>query len=261
MEVKNVGQHGQIIYPQNLRKYSGYVKTMQSESKFGHNRIVSFRVRIRVANFKYHRNFKSRNEAETKLIQQNIENNLEIKNVMRDRGDHFKVKLSNGKEFLADKIDLHFIEAHIWFSSYDYVCCKQNGRKIRFHNLILGHTPTSNLTINRNPLDNRRSNLRIATQQTQSINRAPQNGTNQNGVFSNKNFWVAKWIDEQGIQKSVCFNINKLGYEVAKQLAINKRLEMELSLNHYCLALHNLPPLEPQIPKVNYEFRKVEDTD
>jgi len=36
---------------------------------------------------------------------------------------------------------------------------------------------------------------------------------------------------------------------------------MELSLNHYCLALHNLPPLEPQELETNYEFREVEDAD
>jgi len=76
------------------------------------------------------------------------------------------VKLSNGKEFLADKIDLHFIEAHIWFSVNDYACCKQNRRNIMFHNLILGHTPTLNATVdhfNHCPFDNRRINLQIAT--------------------------------------------------------------------------------------------------
>jgi len=79
------------------------------------------------------------------------------------------------------------------------------------------------------------------------------------GFFSNKKFWMAKWIDEHGVQKSVCFSINKYSYDAAKQLAINKRVEMELSLNHYHLALHNLPPLEPQKPEADYEFREVED--
>jgi len=55
----------------------------------------------------------------------------------------------------------------------------------------------------------------------------------QPGVTSNEKFWIANWLDELGIKKSVNFNINKFGYETAKQLAIAKRLEMELSLNHY----------------------------
>jgi len=107
------------------------------------------------------------------LIKQNIENNLEIKNILRDCGNYYSVKLSGGKNFLADKVDLHFIEAHIWYCDNDYASCKQNKKQIRFHNLILGYTPT-NISlvdhINRIPLDNRRVNLRIVTQKIQSIN-------------------------------------------------------------------------------------------
>jgi len=40
---------------------------------------------------------------------------------------------------------------------------------------------------------------------------------------------------------------------------INKRSEMELSLNHYCLALHGLPPLEPEEPEVNYDFEEPDE--
>jgi len=34
---------------------------------------------------------------------------------------------------------------------------------------------------------------------------------------------------------------------------------MELSLNHYHLALHGLPPLEPQEPEADYDFREIEN--
>jgi len=177
---------------------------------------------------------------------------------MLDCGDHYAMRLSNRKEFLADKLDLHFIENHIWYcDDCNYVCCKQNKRNIKFHNLILGHIPTLNMMVdhfNHLPLDNRRVNLRIANQQIQMINRAPQNGTNQPGVCLDRKHWRASWINERGIQKNVWFSINKFGYEVTKQLAINKQSEMELTLNHYCLALHNLPPLEPQVLKADYEF-------
>jgi len=100
-----------------LRKYTGYVQEVRSRSRNGNNKVVSFCVEIRSANFKYQKNFPSRVEAEFELIKQNIKNKLEIKNIMRDRGEHYKVKLSNGKDFLADKVDLHFIESHIWGSS------------------------------------------------------------------------------------------------------------------------------------------------
>jgi len=164
MEVNNVEQHCQIIYPQNLRKYTGHIEEVRSKNN--HYKIVSFRVRIRSPNFKFSKCFPSRVEAKCEFIKQNIENKLEIKNTMQDCGNHYLVKLSGGKEFLADKIDLHFIEAHTWFSSYDYASCNQNGRQIKFHNLILNHNPTINSLVdhvNCCPLDNRRINLQIAT--------------------------------------------------------------------------------------------------
>jgi len=263
MEVNNIRQNGEIIYPQNLKKYTGYIEEIQS--KKNRNTIVSFRVRIRSPNFKFSKCFPSRREAEEELVRQNIENKLEIKNIMFDRGDHYAVRLPNGKEFLADKVDLHFIEAHNWSSNNDYVVTHQNGKpNIRFHNLMLNHSPTFNSTvdhINRNPLDNRRKNLRIVSRQTQLINRNSRNMANQPGVNFYRKHWIASWIDKYGNTKTANFNINKLGYEAAKQLAIAKRLEIELTLNHYHLALHNLPPLELQELNLNFDFEEPDEPD
>jgi hypothetical protein len=91
------------------------------------------------------------------------------------------------------------------------------------------------------------------------INQTPQKGANQPGVHFCRNNWVLNWVNERGIQKNVYFSDNRFGYEVTKQLAINKRNEMELSLNHYRLALHNLPPIEPQEPEVNYDFEEPDE--
>jgi len=265
MEVNNHGQNNQIIYPQNIKKYTGSIQVIRSRAKNGNNKIVSFFIRIITVNFKYQKCFPSKQEAESELIRQNIENKLDIKNTMLDRGDHYLVRLHGNKKFLADKVDLPFIEAHIWFPSFgNYAACKQNGRRIMFHNLILNHIPSFNATVdhfNRCPFDNRRMNLRIAMWQTQTINRTPQNGTNQPGVSFNKNCWRASWVDGNKAQREACFSVNKYGYEVAKQLAIAKRLEIELSLNHYRIALHNLPPLEPEEPKVNYDFEEPDEPD
>jgi len=64
------------------------------------------------------------------LIQQNIKNRLEIKNTMQDCGNHYLVKLSGGKNFLVDKIDLHFIEGHIWHCDNNYVVTQQNKMQV-----------------------------------------------------------------------------------------------------------------------------------
>jgi len=160
MEVDN---HGPIIYPQNIKKYTGFIQKARPKSINGNKKAISFCVRIRTANFKYYKKFSSRVEAEAELIRQNIKNNLEIKNTMQDCGDHYSVRLFGGKNFLVDKIDLHFIEAHIWHSSdCNYVSCKLNKKHIRFHNLILGHIPSIDASVDhcdRNTLNNHRNNL------------------------------------------------------------------------------------------------------
>jgi len=38
-------------------------------------------------------------------------------------------------------------------------------------------------------------------------------------------------------------------------------LEIELTLNHYCLALHNLPPLELQELDPNFDFEDDDEQD
>jgi len=214
-------------------------------------------------NFKFYKCFPSREDAESELIRQNHENRLDIKNTIIDKGDHYSVKSPGNKEFLADKCDLPFIEAHIWSpTNKNYVVTNQNGKKIRFHNLILGYTPNMNCSIdhiNRNPLDNRRPNLRLVNQQIQNINRNPRNLAIQSGVYLSKNRWIANWVDEFGNTKAVTFNINKYGFEPAKQLAVAKRSEMELRLNHYRIALHGLPPLRPD--DEHDELEKVPDNE
>jgi len=64
------------------------------------------------------------------------------------------------------------------------------------------------------------------------------------------------------VKKNRKFNIHKFGHDIAKQLAITKRVEMELSLNNYRIALHELPPLEPwEEPEADYDFKEIEVND
>jgi hypothetical protein len=44
-------------------------------------------------------------------------------------------------------------------------------------------------------------------------------------------YWVAHWVDLNGKQVSKCFSIKKLGYECAKELAIEARKDAIKQLN------------------------------
>jgi hypothetical protein len=44
-------------------------------------------------------------------------------------------------------------------------------------------------------------------------------------------YWVAHWNDINGKQISKCFSIKKLGYDNAKELAIDARKEAIVQLN------------------------------
>jgi len=44
---------GQIIYPQNIKKYTGSIFEVKSRAKGNNNKISSFGIRIKTANFKY----------------------------------------------------------------------------------------------------------------------------------------------------------------------------------------------------------------
>lgn len=95
-----------------------------------------------------------------------------------------------------------------------------------FYNLLLKYTP-GELTvdhINRNALDNRRENLRLATQKEQIANRGllRTNTSGHTGVARTKNngheYWEAVWW-ENGRRRTMAFSIKKYGEEGAKQLA------------------------------------------
>lgn len=83
--------------------------------------------------------------------------------------------------------------------------------------------------IDRNPLNNNYLNLRWVTISTNSRNRtiSDNNTSGNQGVSfdTNHNSWRARWTDNEG-RKTKSFSIKKHG-EQAKQMAINKRLEME----------------------------------
>ena len=113
-----------------------------------------------------------------------------------------KIKLYNMKnevvtEAIIDSEDWPKIKDRKWCLSRIYVATKkEKGKSAYLHHAIMGE-PDKGFEIdhiNRNPLDNRKSNLRVCTRSQNAWNSGKQN-TNKSGfkgVFKHKKKWAAQ---------------------------------------------------------------------
>ena len=86
--------------------------------------------------------------------------------------------LLHGQKTIVDASEFHDLQQFIWYlGSGGYVYAQINGRPIAMHAYLM-KTPKGMHTdhINRNRLDNRRSNLRVCTPQENLANRRSFNG-------------------------------------------------------------------------------------
>lgn len=109
---------------------------------------------------------------------------------------YVKVKLNDKNYMLCDIEDWERFKGHYWFiNDTGYAVCEtMKTGTLRFHKLVTGTTAEVIIDhINRNKLDNRKQNLRIANKKVNSINRDLQsnNTTGHAGVHFNKN--NGKW--------------------------------------------------------------------
>lgn len=97
-----------------------------------------------------------------------------------------------------DKEDEHFLLEHPWYIKktrknnfcWCYMATKSKGFSCDFHVLILGNPIKTVDHINRNTLDNRKNNLRIADMTQQIFNTTPRNEVK--GVYKKRNGYKAE---------------------------------------------------------------------
>jgi hypothetical protein len=160
------------------------------------------------------------------------------------------MELTQDKTTIVSPEDIELIHEYNWCykrlknEETGYARTSIKGKTVGLHCIIKGyiveHRYESIDHINQNKLDNRRENLRVATQQEQTINqnREKQNKTGIIGVcyVVGQKYgasWKATWRDENKNQKSSSFSVKKWGDEESKQMAIECRKEMEKTLPHY----------------------------
>lgn len=213
-----------LIFPTDIKKYIGYIQQVCNK----------FRITIKTKHLydAIHSTFTTYEEAFNFIKSKNISLKLPISNIIQEYNDYLKVELTSGKFMICDKEDIELIQKYTWYveksGNICYATTWVNERNLMFHNLLLNHTPGEITVdhINRNSLDNRKINLRLANRFEQVQNRGIPR-TNTSGVKSvhirsdrYTTFWEAKWF-EHGKAKSKVFSIRKYGNDQAKQLAID----------------------------------------
>jgi hypothetical protein len=119
-----------------------------------------------------------------------------------------EIPLSRGYVALIDAEDLHLVDGKTWhaFMNHDRGVYAATNNKVSvsprkystvfMHRLIVGATKEQVVDhINRNPLDNRRCNLRVATRSTNAANskhRADRSTSPYRGVYSKGSKYVAQ---------------------------------------------------------------------
>lgn len=79
-------------------------------------------------------------------------------------------------EFLVDKGDEHLLQEHNCYFDGRYVCYRIGQKKFYIHRVIMKVNKGTQVDhVNGDKLDNRRSNLRIATQSQNNMNRSKVN--------------------------------------------------------------------------------------
>ena len=161
--------------------------------------------------------------------------------------DFYVVSLTQGKFMIIDndRKNRKLLRKHCWrvntIHLYAQTNVKTHGKTTKkFHQLFLNYEIGLVADhINRCRFDNRFENLRIVTYQENNRNKTKQsnNTTGISGVRRVKKhvpYYEANICNNENTRISKSFNINKLGEEQAKRLAIAQRKAWEQEFGYTC---------------------------
>lgn len=153
----------------------------------------------------------------------------------------------NDGSFLIDLDDYERVKQHPWYikdstntNPRGYICAKINKKSVKLHRFIMNVTDRKDVVdhIDKDPWNNRKSNLRIVNSSTNNLNVSfsKNNTSGRTGVkyITPKNGRSPKWVAQvniDGKRKSKDFAISVYGESGAYERAVKQREEWEKEYN------------------------------
>ena len=138
--------------------------------------------------------------------------------------DHIEIYTIKNQIIFIDLEDYELIKNYSWYvSSKGYAYSKKDKKHISMHRLIMNPGKFQIDHINHNKLDNRKSNLRISTNQENQFNRliSKNNKSGYNGVYFNSQ--CGKWCAQLKINGECV--LNKLFLKIEDAVTARKKAE------------------------------------
>lgn len=151
-------------------------------------------------------------------------------NIYTKHDTYYTVRCYDGQSFMIDIDDYSVAKDYTWhIDPNHYAISKINGRVIKLHRLIMGVVDCPDVEIdhiNRNTIDNRKCNLRIADRSLNCYNQrlSKYNTSGHSGVYKSKNY--DKWCVQISHQGKRYYLGSYATLEDA--IAVRKQSELEL---------------------------------